>query len=378
MCGLVGIMGPLVTKDEAAMKRLLLFDYLRGTDSTGLAAVRMDRSVEVAKMATDPITIFEFPRFNKVLDGQKSSVFIGHNRAATKGAISNYNAHPFHVDHVVGAHNGTLGLRSQKALEDAIGEQFAVDSEALFAAIARLGVKEAIGLCEESKSGDIGAWSLTWYDQSDGTMNFLRNQHRPLWFAWEKDFARLFWASEWWMLSAMAEASNVTIEPVDGYKFHASQIDTHYKFAVDDFITGSERPKPIIQTVEGREPPAVVQSVFPFKGSGTVCGFQNPTKKSTTTSSGKTSRSPDSVLHWEGTKGAPYAGVIDEERFRHLARDGCSWCRTELKFGDRGLTILDRDDVILCSKPTCSGHILVQDDTPTRIVLAAPAFESLV
>jgi predicted glutamine amidotransferase len=374
MCGLVGIMGPLVTKDEAAIKRLLLFDYLRGTDATGVAAVRMDGSVEVAKLATDPITIFQFPRFNTVVDGNKSHVFIGHNRAATIGLKTNYNAHPFHVDHVVGAHNGTLSLRSQKALEDALGEKFGTDSEALFAAIARLGVKEAIGLCEEGKTGDVGAWSLTWYDQSDNTMNFLRNQHRPMWFAYEKEFKRLFWASDWWMLSAMAEASGFEIEGVNGYKFHASEIDTHYKFDVEEFLTATGQPKPVIQKIEGKEPPAVVQSVFPSKGSGTVCGFQIPKPK---TDSGKTSRSPDNVLHWYGTDGAPYAGVIDEERFRHLARDGCSWCKAELKFGDEGVTVLDRDDIILCSRPCCSGIAANENAPQTRIVLAAPAFEAL-
>jgi hypothetical protein len=39
MCGHVGVAGDLALKDEALMKRLLIFDYLRGPDSTGLAAI---------------------------------------------------------------------------------------------------------------------------------------------------------------------------------------------------------------------------------------------------------------------------------------------------------------------------------------------------
>src|SRR3546814_15939897 len=42
MCGHVGIAGKMELKDEALMRRLLVFDYFRGPDSTGFAALRKD------------------------------------------------------------------------------------------------------------------------------------------------------------------------------------------------------------------------------------------------------------------------------------------------------------------------------------------------
>jgi len=100
---------------------MLLLDYLRGVDSTGLAAVRnKDSEVKVVKAAVNPIDLFGYKNFDMVLTGATSKVLIGHNRAATLGKVNNVNAHPFHCGAVVGAHNGTLDRPSWTRLEEAL------------------------------------------------------------------------------------------------------------------------------------------------------------------------------------------------------------------------------------------------------------------
>jgi hypothetical protein len=146
--------------------------------------------------------------------------------------VNNYNAHPIEYDHIIGAHNGTLDQASWDRLETAIGEKFPVDSQALIAAIAKLGVKDAIELCTEGRDTHTGAWSLTWFDKTDNSINFLRNKHRPLWIAHAKDFRRLLWASEWWMLEAAGRAENFEYlaEGKEGFRFFPTDENVHYKF----------------------------------------------------------------------------------------------------------------------------------------------------
>jgi glucosamine 6-phosphate synthetase-like amidotransferase/phosphosugar isomerase protein len=194
MCGIVGIAGSLFAREELTMKRLLLLDSLRGMDSTGMATVRMGgKKVEIAKRASHCFNLFDTKSFNDILNGTSSLAFIGHNRSATSGAIKDVNAHPFQVDHITGVHNGTLEDSDKRVLEDMVGEKFNVDSEALFAAIAKFGVKEVIPKLQKGKDSYKGAWSLVWWDTDNKTLNFLRNDHRPLWYCYSDDFKLIFW-----------------------------------------------------------------------------------------------------------------------------------------------------------------------------------------
>src|SRR4051812_28283409 len=98
MCGLVGIAGQMTAKDDAIIKRLLMYDYFRGPDSTGLAAIRGNGDVYLAKLASDPVTLFDTGKFKAAISSI-SRVYMGHNRSATRGAVNNYNAHPIEYDH---------------------------------------------------------------------------------------------------------------------------------------------------------------------------------------------------------------------------------------------------------------------------------------
>jgi hypothetical protein len=395
MCGLVGAAGHLQIRDDTVIKRLLMLDFFRGVDSTGLAGIRTNGEVNIAKIANTPPVLFDVGKFKNLLSGV-NRVFIGHNRAATKGKTCDYNAHPFQFGDIVGAHNGTLDPMSHNRLNEAIGEKFEVDSQALFAAIDKVGIKEAIELCTTGSDGMQGAWSLVWYDLKDGSINFLRNKHRPLWYAWDDAYRRIYWASEWWMLEAAGRADGIEFatEGEKGYRFFPTDEDRHYRFDVGLMVTATERQKPKVKEISGREPvTAVNHGAFPTRGMETngnlhtnVCGFvatastkrQHSGRTSTTTSHGQTTRpslSSDRVIHWMGTEQYPYAGYIDEIKFSEIAKYGCTWCQKTLEYGDPGITILEQQCMALCS--TCSGHDAVEEITPTRIYVSPTEFINL-
>lgn len=381
MCGLVGIAGDLHFADEFIMKRLLLADYFRGPDSTGLAAIRTNGEAHVAKLSSNPIDLFGMTKFNSALNGNQSRAFIGHNRAATRGAVNSLNAHPFHFKHIVGAHNGTLDKESVKALEDKLGMEYPVDSMALFASIAEFGIDKTIKMCYEGKTSQDGAWALVWFDQNEGTINFLRNKHRPLYFAYidamketELGFKRLVWASEWWMIRE-ALASSTPVPPIwteenSNVGFFPFEEDLHYKFDLATLCTGSAKvPKPKVKKIKGKEVP--VTSVVPFVNPNSVFPKRDTTGSSSTTLGtrtgnvmnpksrhtsgqrpGSTTKSPTSikVIHLKGTRTNPYAGIIDEGKFVAYPQR-CQFCEAPITYGQLGVSFYERDCIQLC--PTC-------------------------
>lgn len=367
MCGLVGIAGKLDTKDEDVMKRLFCHDYWRGKDSTGLAAIRgTDSSVHLAKIASHPLDLFDTQRFKTALNGWTSKVFLGHNRASTRGATNAVNAHPFQFDHIVGAHNGTLTHQSHSALEDAIGEKYNVDSQALIHAIAKLGIKETISLCD-------GAWALTWVDLEENTLNFLRNKERPLWYAYSKNHDKVYWASEYWMIQAACGVNNIELaDLVEGdkvYKFYATEVDIHYKWDLAKLKAGGDRPKPKAKEIKGKEVPVKANRQDPFgraaQSALTLCSTDATTTSTTnyhgtkkigkhlsTLHINKEDKVDNRHVHFVGDKKKPFAGLISREEFEDIAKYGCSHCEAAIDWDDVGLTIFLRDQIVLC--PDCS------------------------
>lgn len=389
MCGLVGMAGSLQAKDDTTIKRLLMLDYFRGVDSTGVASIRGNGDVRIAKEVGAPPRLFQHYDFKHAMEGI-TRCFIGHNRASTIGATNEFNAHPFRYGDIVGAHNGTLDQASWARLEEAIGHKTNVDSQALIKAIDVIGIEKAIELCTTSADPNKGAWSLTWYNLMEGSINFLRNKHRPMWYAWEKSYRRLYWASEWWMLEAAGHADGIEFasEGDKGYRFFPTDEDKWYKFDVGLFYTADARQKPKVKDVKGREPVAVAQTGDPFGRCGvgfSVHGHGTHTSSSTTStttsrgttrpSSRETNTSSGNVLHWMGTKAHPYAGYIDEQKFEELSKYGCTWCSQSVEYGDPGVTVFETDQLVLCAE--CSGHNEVKEDTPTRIYVTPTEFVKL-
>ncbi|PZQ78037.1 MAG: hypothetical protein DI563_01750 [Variovorax paradoxus] len=190
MCGLVGVAGGITYNLEKVFKNLLQLDTIRGPHSTGVAMVRTNGDNKtVKKLGTPWEGLFDSKDFEEYLKVCSFNVLLGHNRWATKGKINAKNAHPFDFDTLVGAHNGTL--RSVRDLDN--HEKFEVDSENIYHHMERNGVADTIKLLD-------GAFALTWYNKEESTINFIRNNERPLYYCLTEDRKAIIWASEDWMI----------------------------------------------------------------------------------------------------------------------------------------------------------------------------------
>lgn len=194
MCGIVGVASPtpMTMPMKEFFQDLLFHDVIRGPHATGVAAIdTMDRSFTVEKKAL-PAQLFlleKEPMENLFAFKHNFNIYIGHNRYATSGAKdADANAHPFIHDDIVGVHNGSL--RNQRLLDD--HEKFVVDSDNLYYHLANNGVDDTI-----TKAN--GAYALCWYDKSDNSLNFLRNDERPLAIG-KLSNGSWVWASEMGML----------------------------------------------------------------------------------------------------------------------------------------------------------------------------------
>src|SRR5258708_23394340 len=114
MCGVLGMIARrgagFNQQDIKQLENLLIVDSTRGRDSTGVVNIKRDREVNFIKHANEPAVLFQsryWEEFKKEVYSSGMIAF-GHNRAATRGAISSENAHPFIEDNIVLIHNGTL------------------------------------------------------------------------------------------------------------------------------------------------------------------------------------------------------------------------------------------------------------------------------
>jgi hypothetical protein len=166
------------------------------------------------------------PDFGDVLSGTQRAL-LGHCRAKTIGDTTRRNAHPFMFDTLMGTHNGTLDFQTRQTL---VGkDKFGTDSEALFYEIKTFGLQETLKkLHRPGKYMCKDAYALVWYNLENNTLNFLRNQERPLYYCFDKEKKLLFWSSEFGHLLAV---TNDTIKHEDAYIYEV-QKDLHYSWVI--------------------------------------------------------------------------------------------------------------------------------------------------
>lgn len=174
MCGIWGAVSKgnslSATEVDKILPQLLIAGSLRGTDGAGLFSVHKDFSINVTKKEYNSF----FLLYEKQFEEHKKKIwnngiaYFGHNRAATKGKISDKNTHPFETNNIVLVHNGTI--------TSGLGEYISkheVDSACLAEMIDNL------GMVEVSKRVTM-AYALVWFDKRDNTLHFCRNNERPL------------------------------------------------------------------------------------------------------------------------------------------------------------------------------------------------------
>jgi len=192
MCGLVGVAGSIIAGDAAIFKQLMFMDTIRGKHATGIALTGMPHAEpETFKMAIAAPYFLEQPPVAELLSAfQYNCVVMGHNRHATKGANGDpLGAHPFVHGHITLMHNGSLTTHYSLTKET-----FTVDSEAICRAFE---VEGALNVIPKLN----GAFALTWIDSKEGTLNFVRNDERPLCIGSVAN--KIYWASERGMLEWM-------------------------------------------------------------------------------------------------------------------------------------------------------------------------------
>jgi predicted glutamine amidotransferase len=217
MCGLVGY---IVTTDKLTpaesekyarfFRKGLYLDTVRGFDSTGVARINEDFMVGSYKKAMPGYDYLEHNVAQQFMysDLEQVKCMLGHNRAATQGKVNALNAHPFTHGHITMMHNGTL------TSSYGVGSKFDVDSE---------NICYSLSLCDsEQETKDLlekldGAYALVWYNSKDKTVNFARNEERPL--HWQKTTTGFVYASESWMIhGARSEPFKPELTPASEVK----------------------------------------------------------------------------------------------------------------------------------------------------------------
>lgn len=265
MCGIVGLAGKITAKEKEIFKQLLIVCQFRGLDATGAIAVDKQNHVSYAKALGTPDQLFDTRRFTTQVDKFNTKVLIGHCRAKTMGGNTVMNAHPFQHGDITGVHNGTL--RNWRTGKNA--STFDVDSSYLYSEIADNGIEDVIPRTE-------GAWCLNYWNAEDNTLNFLRNDERPLHFCWSEDKETMFWASEAWMLYVVSRSVKV-LRFEDGFTRSLAE-DELWSFHVNE---GKDmfRAKPV-KKLEGAK-----GYTAPFLGSRGWGGVQTGASTNSNTNS---------------------------------------------------------------------------------------------
>ena len=196
-----------MTKQEKdAFIDLGFLSSLRGTDSTGLITVTKKKprspkiSYTIEKDTNNPVVFFMQADILASIRQPTVTCLMGHSRAAVFGDVNDVNAHPYQEGKIVGMHNGV----ARKYTPGKWQEHNTTDSRLLFKAIDEEGLEPVLANLYGKD-----AYALTYLDTDQATLNIVRNDERPLFFADTK--GALFWASEAYMLRLALARNNIEI-----------------------------------------------------------------------------------------------------------------------------------------------------------------------
>lgn len=230
MCGIFGLATSEKGFDATVRKDTflngLMFNMPRGMDSTGAAGFWTETqdkkdyvASRISKRALHMIDWLGTTNAELFLDKFSDYYYvIGHVRATTKGATSDKNAHPFNYGDYTLVHNGTVYNRGEltKAREF-------VDSADICATMEERGE-------EKTLEGLEGGFALVWHNASDNTLNFARNNRKPLAFAYIKKRNEMYFSSEWSVLWSVLVRNGLKAEG----QIQITKPHHHYKFFKED------------------------------------------------------------------------------------------------------------------------------------------------
>jgi len=183
--------GGFFAPDRDGFKAMMLLTSLRGTHSTGMAGIRLEKGEPaIVKSVGNPYRLFGTNGVDKFVGNilMKYKTVIGHCRFATRGTIDAMNAHPFREGHIILAHNGVIS--NFHALKDyKEHKHIDVDSHLVAKLFQEKGAEKVLPTLD-------GAFVFTWLDLNTRTFNVAKNSERPLYAAKIKGKNTLFFASE--------------------------------------------------------------------------------------------------------------------------------------------------------------------------------------
>ncbi len=335
MCGLVGIVGAnLSLLHLETFKWMLHLDTVRGEDSTGIAlrksfTNKKERTqVIVAKTEGHPSNLVR--KFPELFDGkgvlhtksfERFDWLMGHNRAATIGAVNSTNAHPFHHGAITGCHNGTIsgGLLKLPTSNEISGH---TDSEKLIFALSQgWSIKRIMDTVT-------GAAAMTWWDSEKKSFNIYRNKERPLYITHNELKTIYAYASEEWILK-IALAKGKLPELIKNIK--EFKVDEHM-----EIILGDNKIEEVKVTSVA---PLVILTPPNTSGSGNTGNVHTFANKNVKLLHHK-KFDWISEVNKQKEPFRPASGWLDrsyltKEEFDKDARNGCAMCQTDLEYEDQ-------------------------------------------
>jgi len=231
MCGIVGVMGHNLGYGELQkFKDLMVLAQLRGDEGAGMIAVPKksvihSNAIRVKRTTWSSGHLVTTSDYDECVKGD-TNILIGHARQPTKGSTKIENVHPHRFEDVILVHNGTMTYVGDESVP-----KDASDSKMVCRTIAKKGPQ---GFADSSW----GAYCLVWIDLRNQTLNFLRNNERPLAICEERNsimesspVRNFWWASEAGFLHmALGRYSNFVKEK---HKFYFLPKNEHWSFPLD-------------------------------------------------------------------------------------------------------------------------------------------------
>lgn len=276
MCGIVGffdICGETPIRADAIFQDAMIFNQLRGLDSSGLFIIEDDEVFpmkEVGSFARGLSRSNEYKLLGAVKD---FSAIVGHCRAATRGAVTVGNAHPFTVGDITMVHNGTLTYGWNELLLEDDDVDIDVDSHAIAYALNKNGFEWTMNRLH-------GAYTLVWWDNKDKTLNFYRNSQRPLWFVETDDV--MGFGSERMMIGAACERNHQKVKDMYELPVHTRvtvqfDVEGHTTMDVSSYVPVMVHPRPVIYVPQKKAIITTTVTKEPEKKTNVVVNTQHVT-----------------------------------------------------------------------------------------------------